>query len=1062
MNQTSSNSEIGEILEENSLGYINRKADQELVSALKRHENCYVFGPPQIGKTHLMVHTQNSLKDQGIKIGMVDLKLFSHEQNSNRFFDAIILQIHSSMAIEMDIKEWTKAQETKSGPERLKAFIDELCQKQLTEDAAIFFDTTEAVLTLPFSDDFFKILFLPFKKRKEKDSRKRISIVLFGICSIQDLIKDPAPELVNFGTSIVLEDFECNTEILDNLKKVFGKEAEPLVNRMFYWTQGQPFLIQMLINVALELPQKQRVPKRLDQQVNRLFLENRMMEDSHLSYLQDYLLSRCNRDRKALRAYRQLLKGRTVKFDEKFRAHTLLVLSGLVRVEGEQMVLRNKIYKECFTLDWVEQFLEERKFIWILGEYKKNKEAEVCDKCGTSLFKVCPECGRKYAANESNCHHCGIELESHVPASKVLSEFQNLADEKRWEQIVSRYKKIKASSLFVTEVGREAEKRIKSIVEDAENTINTVVGLKEKASQANKNNDSYEALQITQACLELNPSAQNILDLQKDILDNLQKNNETESEKLKESENIPGSEEPIVMILNEKEAVRTHAEQETNSQVKSTQPSEKEDGSITTEKETKPAAKSNKLHWIALVSLALVIIGQYFLNISTKYRFFEKIRYQAEQEWKEVEELSSDPGMEDRIRSILAEMESAKLLAEKHQYEDAAKVYLKSLNEMNQTRIFEIGREESKSIRKGAHLSKLKAQELDAQSLATEDWQAAISALDIAEQEFEASNFKSAIQNWSRSSLLFEQAALKAAEGTKDVQNDLTKPINYRQQGAAISITADHGPKINQPWNLAYLNMEFIFLKPGEFLMGSENGELEETPPHPVKISQPFWMAKTEVTIGNYLSFLRNSGNLSGVDFEAEHCPLEKINNSFEIRKDNDRFSEDLNQPMIEISWNGAIDFCGWLCVHEKAKNRIPDGYEYRLPTEAEWEYACRAGSQGDFAGEFDQMTWFSSNSKSQTHPVGKKIPNDWGLFDMYGNVWEWCFDWQGNYPAESVTDPWGPDKGTSRVLRGGSWLSVDWECRSSYRLWRRPTYTSDFIGFRVVLAPIHRESGKK
>ena len=131
------------------------------------------------------------------------------------------------------------------------------------------------------------------------------------------------------------------------------------------------------------------------------------------------------------------------------------------------------------------------------------------------------------------------------------------------------------------------------------------------------------------------------------------------------------------------------------------------------------------------------------------------------------------------------------------------------------------------------------------------------------------------------------------------------------------------------------------------------------------------------------------------------------------------------------------------------------------MPTEAEWEYASRAGSTNRFSYGDDpgytqlaNYAWYNANSGSTTHAVGGKLPNRWGLFDMSGNVWEWCSDGYGNYPGGSVTDPQGPSSGSYRVLRGGGWNIGGEQCRSAYRRYSLPSGRGYGIGFRVVLAP--------
>jgi formylglycine-generating enzyme required for sulfatase activity len=132
------------------------------------------------------------------------------------------------------------------------------------------------------------------------------------------------------------------------------------------------------------------------------------------------------------------------------------------------------------------------------------------------------------------------------------------------------------------------------------------------------------------------------------------------------------------------------------------------------------------------------------------------------------------------------------------------------------------------------------------------------------------------------------------------------------------------------------------------------------------------------------------------------------------------------------------------------------EGKLYRLPTEAEWEYACRAGSTtrfsfGDDEQRLGDYAWFEKNADGRTHPVGLKMPNAWGLYDMHGNVWEWCQDWYGEYPAGSVIDPAGPANGPGRVLRGGCILNASWNIRSALRSNDLPDFKDAVVGFRLA-----------
>ncbi|MBO4544836.1 MAG: formylglycine-generating enzyme family protein [Verrucomicrobia bacterium] len=237
------------------------------------------------------------------------------------------------------------------------------------------------------------------------------------------------------------------------------------------------------------------------------------------------------------------------------------------------------------------------------------------------------------------------------------------------------------------------------------------------------------------------------------------------------------------------------------------------------------------------------------------------------------------------------------------------------------------------------------------------------------------------------------------------------------------------------------VNLDLIWIEPGTFMMGSPENELgrfDDETQHQVTLTQGYWLGKYKVTQAQYKAVMGAN-------------PSE--------------FSGD-NNPVECVSWNDAMAFCAKLTEIEKAASRLPVGYEYTLPTEAQWEYACRAGtttalnsgknlSDEGQCPEMDEVGWYDCNSDETTHPVGLKLPNVWGLYDMHGNVWEWCLDWYGAYPTSSVMDPKGAGTGSGRVLRGGSWNYYASICRSAIRFLNSPSNDYDNYGFRVALAPV-------
>ena len=217
--------------------------------------------------------------------------------------------------------------------------------------------------------------------------------------------------------------------------------------------------------------------------------------------------------------------------------------------------------------------------------------------------------------------------------------------------------------------------------------------------------------------------------------------------------------------------------------------------------------------------------------------------------------------------------------------------------------------------------------------------------------------------------------------------------------------------------------MEFVRIPAGSFLMGSPEDEQDrnsDETQHGVTISQGFWMGKYEVTQGQWEAVM--GSNPSRYSRCGPRCPVETV------------------------SWDDVQQFIARLNARESGS-----GYRYRLPTEAEWEYAARAGTTGARHGELDATAWYRGNSGGTPHPVGGKGANAWGLHDMLGNVWECTADWYGNYPSGAVTDPTGPSRGSRRVRRGGSWADYARYVRSAGRVSSAPGLRYSTLGFRLV-----------
>jgi formylglycine-generating enzyme required for sulfatase activity len=223
----------------------------------------------------------------------------------------------------------------------------------------------------------------------------------------------------------------------------------------------------------------------------------------------------------------------------------------------------------------------------------------------------------------------------------------------------------------------------------------------------------------------------------------------------------------------------------------------------------------------------------------------------------------------------------------------------------------------------------------------------------------------------------------------------------------------------------------FVWITPGTFVMGSPPNETDrddDEVQHTVILTQGFWILDHEVTQAEFRAIMGTNPSISTADPRL---------------------------PVENVRWSEAVLYCYRLTERERAAGRITAQQEYRLPTEAEWEYAARAGSTGAHYGDLNAIGWWSDNSQGQTQVVRQKAPNVWGLYDMLGNVWEWCSDAYGNYPTGSVTDPKGPSFGSGRVSRGGGVVDDADLVRLAFRYWDEPEDRFGDQGFRPVIASV-------
>jgi formylglycine-generating enzyme required for sulfatase activity len=256
------------------------------------------------------------------------------------------------------------------------------------------------------------------------------------------------------------------------------------------------------------------------------------------------------------------------------------------------------------------------------------------------------------------------------------------------------------------------------------------------------------------------------------------------------------------------------------------------------------------------------------------------------------------------------------------------------------------------------------------------------------------------------------------------------------EPGSEVAAVAKFAPKLAmppepgiapEPYEIDELGLQLLVVPAGTFSMGSpetEKGRSLGEKERYVAISRPFWLGRTEITNGQYFKlFGKAPDGHSG-------------------------------RPVDRVSWEEAMDWCGRLTARERAAGRLPEGYEIRLPTEAEWEYACRAGTSRAYAGRLSEMAWYDGVVDTPRE-VAMKEANRWGFHDMHGNAWEHVYDFYDSYRGNHLTDPTGPPSGRFRTIRGGSCLDDAAHCRSAFRRSLPSQARLVAVGFRIALAPV-------
>ncbi len=344
---------VGGTMSADTPSYIQRTADRQLMEWLDQDELCLVLAPRQTGKSSLMIQAMSRLQQKGIACGLADFQSLSKYQHATPepWFRDVLDMIGRTLRLAADAPEWWDNHSRLGPARRFMNFFEDVVLKETDAKTVIFFDEIDSILALPFSDDFFTALRALYNARAANPELKRLTFVLLGVASASELVKDRTRTPFNIGQEIELNDFSHNA--LKPFTQGMGKNGLAVMDRIYDLTSGQPLMVQKLASTLFRAEETARTPELVNESAERIYLSADIEKETHLKFIRDYVLEGHKNVRKALKTYRQVLKGKTVLYDDRLPVHTRLRLSGIVRVKDKTLVPRNRIYRQVFDEKWV-------------------------------------------------------------------------------------------------------------------------------------------------------------------------------------------------------------------------------------------------------------------------------------------------------------------------------------------------------------------------------------------------------------------------------------------------------------------------------------------------------------------------------------------------------------------------------------------------------------------------------------------------------------------------------------------------------------------------------------
>jgi tetratricopeptide (TPR) repeat protein len=344
----------GGTLRPDTPSYVKRPADRELFDALMDHEFCYILTPRQMGKSSLMIHTSQLLKEHNIKTAIVDIQGIGTSR-IKEWYASLLSQIRRGLKLSVDIDEWMKQKSNVGFGQLFRDFIQDIILAKTPEQVVIFLDEVDWMIKIDFRDDFFASIRSIYNARALYPEFNRISIVLLGVASPADLIAEPTRTPFNIGHAIPLQELslEDATPLQNGLEQVCPGEGYKILQRIFYWTNGHPYLTQKICKTIAETGKAKWSDNEVDELVDRLFLSEESRKESNLKFIQDRILS--NEQYADLLKLYLRVRNSKIKENGQSVAQNQLMLSGLLTSRNGYLQVRNRIYQTVFNERWINQ-----------------------------------------------------------------------------------------------------------------------------------------------------------------------------------------------------------------------------------------------------------------------------------------------------------------------------------------------------------------------------------------------------------------------------------------------------------------------------------------------------------------------------------------------------------------------------------------------------------------------------------------------------------------------------------------------------------------------------------